>query len=187
MSIINLKTVDSGVEHLTINGPKLSDNGMIAEKFSNYFTGIVQNLAANIPTCTSMGSYTDYLSPPPPNSFAITPTSPEELFMLNDTLKIPHSSEPDDLDPTIVSSNLSLIAAPLADFINCSLKTGIIPAKMKISTVTPIHKQASRNNMSANCRPISILPFFQNYWRKYRINALMTIISKNIIPCTTWF
>lgn len=104
---------------------------MIAEKFSNYFTGIAQNLSAEISIIK--GTCTNYLKPPSINYFAMNLTSSEELLELNNTLKLTHSSGPDHLDPTRVNPNFSVIAALLADVINCWLQTGIVglPANMK--------------------------------------------------------
>jgi hypothetical protein len=177
-SIINSKTVDSGVDALTINGLKITDNEVIAEKFNNYFTGIAHNLSAKIPT--TKNTYMDYLSPPPLNSFAISPTSPDELLMLNRTLKISRSSGPDHIDSSLVSPILSSIAAPLADIINCSLETGLVPAKMKMATVTPIFKQGNKEDL-ANYRPISILPYFSKLLEKVMYQRLNEFVTKKNI------
>ena len=141
---------------------------------NSYFTEIAQNLRSKIPPGDAI--YTDYLSPPLVDSFVFYPTYPEELILLSRSMKLSHSSGPDLLSPNII-----LMANPLAPNFNCSLETGIVPDKMKFSTITPIFKQGNKQDLG-NYRPISILPYFSKLLEKVvyqRLNDYVT--KKNII------
>ena len=178
-SIINSKPLDVGIETLSVDGHLITDKAAIAHHLNTYFTEVAENLRLKIPSINS--NYSDYLVPPMVDSFVLYPTYPEELISLNHSMKLSHSSGPDLLDPSILSPNLSLIVAPLTQIFNCSLETGTVPDKMKLSTVTPIFKQGNKEDLG-NYRPISILPYFSKLLEKvvyHRLNDYVT--KKNII------
>ena len=169
------KTSVTNIQSLTINGVPNTDKSIIAENFNDYFTGIAQNLSAKIPG--SKKTCSDFMNYPLPNSFVVTPITPQELLELNSTLKLTHSAGPDQLDPCIISPNLSLITDPLVDIINCSLMTGMVPNGMKTSTVTPIFKQGITTDPT-NYRPISVLAYFAKLLEKVMYQRLNNYINK---------
>src|SRR6218665_1462120 len=65
-----------------------------------------------------------YCKPPYPTSFAIFPTSPEELIEVGHLMKVMKSSGHDDINPTVVGPLLHLVAEPLADISSSSFNTG---------------------------------------------------------------
>ena len=114
------------------------------------------------------------------NSFAILPTSFHELITINKTLKDTYSTGADDLNPHILSSLMDLLASPLSEVINCSLRTGIVPSDIKLAKITPIYKQGNKNEVS-NFRPISILPFFSKLFERVMYDRLYSFINQNKI------
>lgn len=106
-----------------------------------HFTQVAKRLCEKIPDTSS--SFSDYLRPSPPSSLALYPTatSAEEIMSMHSTMKISHSIGHDLLDPVVIGSNLDYISKPLANIYNCSMANGVVPLKMKLSTVTPIFKQ----------------------------------------------
>ena len=94
------------------------------------------------------------------NSFAMLPTSSYELIAINKTLKDTHSTGPDDLNPHVLSPLMDLLATPLSEIINCSIRTGEVPSDINLPKVVPIYKQGNKNEVS-NFRSVSIQPFFQ--------------------------
>jgi Reverse transcriptase (RNA-dependent DNA polymerase) len=174
-SLITSNDQDSHIKELKIDGQKVSDPAIMAEKFNCYFSSIASNLSKKIPVSTR--PFSDYMDPPLPNSFALYPTSPDELTQLSHSMKVSHSPGPDGLDPTIVGPSLSLVAVPLSAVINCSLRTGTVPLSMKLATITPIFKQGNRDDLT-NYRPISILPFFAKLLEKVVYSRLHNFIEK---------
>ena len=76
---------------------------------------------------------------------------------------------------------MDLLAAPLAEVINCSLSAGMVPLEFKMARVLPIYKQGSKSEL-ANYRPISILPFFSKFYEKVLYDRLFSYIKqKNIL------
>ena len=57
------------------------------------------------------------------------------------------------------------ISCPRSVLINDSFITGIFPSKLKISTVTPLHKKGSNLDPN-NYRPISLLSVFSKTYEK---------------------
>ena len=111
-SILKMKAHDALIKLISVNGAEITESGTIAEKFNNYFTCIAQDLVDKI--LASCKPFTTYLSPPKLGSFAVDPTTPEELLALTRSLKCTHSCALDDINPCIVNPLLHLIATPLA-------------------------------------------------------------------------
>lgn len=109
---------------LITNQHIVKDKEITADKLYEYFTEVARNFHTKIPTTNS--NCTDYLASPPTNSFVLNPTYPEEMYLLNISMKATHSSGPDHLDPSILSPNFSLIITPLTHVFKCSLD-GIVP------------------------------------------------------------
>ena len=80
---------ESKIESLIINGVRIEDAEIMANKFNNYFTNIAHSLAEKIPN--SSHSFKKYMKPPIPNSFVLSPTSPEEILNRSYTIRSTHS------------------------------------------------------------------------------------------------
>ena len=59
----------------------------------------------------------------------------------------------------IVKQTINLISHPLANFINLSIRSGIVPNKLKIAGVIPLY-QSGENNVFSYYTPVSVLPAF---------------------------
>lgn len=178
-SILKTKQHDSLIKCVNSNGSKITDNAHMAELFNNYFTNIADEVVTKIPSPSKPATF--YLDPPSLTSFAIYPTSAEEVLALSTTLKTTQSTGPDDLNPSVMKPLLSIIAKPLAEIINCSLTTGIVPGPMKIAKVTPIYKQGNSEEVT-NYRPISILPYFSKLLEKVMYVRLYNyIVTRGIL------
>jgi hypothetical protein len=174
-SLIDNKDHETRIEELVVGGLKITGDVEMAEKFNTYFSSIAKNLSDKIPKSTR--PFRDYLNPSLPNSFALYPTSPEEILQLNRSIKATHSSGPDGLDPTILGPSIGYLATPLATIINCSLLTGIVPMDMKKSIISPIFKQGNRKDMT-NYRPISVISYFAKLLEKTVHSRLYNFIEK---------
>src|ERR1043165_8156647 len=177
-SIVNTENKDTIIKEILINGKKIEDSELIADIFNTHFTNLPKSLAQNIPL--SKKSYQDYMPASSMNSFAMLPTSSYEIIAINKTLKDTHSTGPDDLNPHILSPLMDLLATPLSEIINCSIRTGDVPSDIKLAKVIPIHKQGNKNEVS-NFRPISILPFFSKLFERVMYDRLYSFISQSKI------
>jgi len=117
---------------------------------------------------------------PSPNSFALSLTSSEEILNLSHSFHPTHSRGVDDIDPCIASAFVDKVAPLLAEMINCSFTTGIVPQAIKIAKVVPIYKKGDKDDVT-NYRPISILPYFSKFYEKLMYNRLYNFVEKSDI------
>jgi len=146
----------------------------MANHFNSYFTDLAHSLALKIPQASQ--SYKTFLPPSSLKSFATISTSRSEIVSISKSLKSTHSSGLDELDPYILSPLMDILAIPLADIINCSLRNGEVPTDVKKAKVLPIHKSGN-NNVISNFRPISILPYFSKFFERIMYDRLSSYIS----------
>ena len=103
-------------------------------------------------------------------------TSPEEIMEISRTFSKSRSKGVDDIDPSLAAPYLARIAGPLAEVINCSLSTGVVPDAIKIAKIVPILKKGDKDNVS-NYRPISVLPYFSKFYEKLMYNRLSNYVK----------
>src|SRR6218665_3180870 len=147
----------------------------IANHLNEFFAGVGESLSKKIPP--SGKAPEDYFGPPRRNSFALYPTTPQEIIDLARLTKYSRSSGPDDIDPLVAKSTLEPVAELISAIINSSFSTGIVPAELKIASVTPIFKQGDKHLMT-NYRPISVLPFTAKLMEKAIANRLTAYVEK---------
>jgi Notch-like protein len=90
----------------------------------------------------------------------------------------------DEISVKILKSSAPFISTPLCCLINTSLNSGVFPARLKYSIVTPLHKKG--DNVS-NYRPISLLTSFSKIFEKIIYNRLITHITSNNIFTNSHF
>ena len=118
------------------------------------------------------------MKPPTLNSFVLSPTSPEEILNRSYTIRSTHSRGVDDIDPCIATPHIASVARPLAEIINCSFNTGLVPQAIKIAKVVPVYKKGAKDN-ETNYRPISILPYFSKFYEKLMYDRLYNFVQKS--------
>jgi len=180
-TIVKREDRDTVINELNINGIPVNDAELMAEKFNFYFTGLAKSLSAKIPAARK--NFNEYMLPSVINSFVLLSTTPDELITISKTLKSTHSAGFDDVDPYLTTPVMDLLAIPLAEIINCSLRNGVVPSAVKLARILPIHKQGSRSELS-NYRPISILPFFSKLFERVMYDRLS---KEHPLPASTWF
>ena len=77
----------------------------------------------------------------------------------------------------IIKFASEFISEPLAELINCSMKSGIFPDKLKVAKVIPIFKTGDRSLVN-NYRPISILNAFSKIFEKVILSRLLGFLNK---------
>src|SRR6218665_151011 len=87
----------AGIESRQVNGERIEDAEIMANKFNNYFNNIANSLAQKIKN--SKVSFEKYIQPSIINSFAVIPTctSPEEIVNVSRIIRLTHSKGVDDI------------------------------------------------------------------------------------------
>ena len=168
--IIRPKTVhyQDKFSNISINDNQVIENDFITNpydivnKFNSYFTKIGSVLSSKI--AHSNFSCTHFMGQRNPNIFSFRTVNETEISSLIQGLEDAAAGY-DEMSPKIIKYGLSYILKPLTHIINCSLKTGTVPSKLKIAKVTPIFKKGSKQLFS-NYRPISVLPVLSKIFEK---------------------
>ena len=146
-----------------INGQPCNNPEVIAESFCDFFTTVGKNFASRIPAAKK--KFTDNLKGTFNNSIFFTPTDPSEIRKLINGLKPKTSNGHDNINSIILKSISESICIPLAELINKSLSSGIVPDIWKIAKIIPIYKAKEKTDLT-NYRPISLLPVLSKILEK---------------------
>ena len=86
----------------------------------------------------------------------------------------------------IFKCSQNVIPQSLADIFNASIQYGIFPDDFEIAGVTPIFKEAEKEDVS-NYRPISILCTLARVFKKFLYNQLhQYLVQHNILYSNQW-
>ena len=177
-SILNKKKGTSLNNHFEIDNELTNDPSKIVKGFNDYFINIGRLLALKIPS--SSMHFKNFLPPSNPNSLLLFPTDSYEVFSIIKSLDNSCSPGLDDIPTSVIKFAISFIAAPIASLINCSIKNGTFPSKLKNAKVVPVFKSGSSTIVS-NYRPISVLNIFSKIYEKVLAARLNKFLSKNNI------
>jgi len=122
-------------------------------------------------------SFKDFLPISTSNSIVMLPTTKSEVFKVIKELKNNSSPGLDNVPTNIIKFASEFISEPLAELINCSMKSGIFPDKLKVAKVIPIFKTGDRSLIN-NYRPISILNAFSKIFEKVILSRLLGFLNK---------
>jgi len=85
----------------------------------------------------------------------------------------------DNLSPGFLKDAAIIIAKPLCQVINLTLKSGLVPTDWKIGKVTPVFKSGSKNDID-NYRPITVLPVCSKVFEKCVHHQLMNFYGLSV-------
>ena len=148
-------TASVGVSALEVNGKLETTKQGIASLFCDYFTTCAEKLCSNLPSNFAWRN-DGVLSQETP-TFQFQSVSKERVRRHLAQLKSTKSPGHDNLPPRLLKDCADVIAKPLAHIINLSLETSLVPNKLKIAKVIPLHKSGNKA-LPDNYRPISVLP-----------------------------
>lgn len=128
---------------------------------NNYFANIGQELANNILNRTKLSESALLKNmnngSKLPNSFALVPTTEEEVKRIIKSLKTSSACGWDGISSLFLKMAVHVIAKPISMLCNLCFESGLFPKSFKKSVVVPIFKSGNRNSIT-NYRPISLLP-----------------------------
>ena len=177
-NILNRKK-DEMPSHIATDHGELTDPLDIANHFNSYFVNIGQELANSIPLSTT--NYKTYLTPRNVHSLQYSPVSEEEIRM---SLSQLNNSSPghDEIPMKLIKDIITIIMPVVCHLINCSIRSGIFPDKLKITKVIPLFKSGDKSSVQ-NFRPVSNLIGFGKLCEKIIYNRLIDFFeTHNIIP-----
>lgn len=99
------------------------------------------------------------------HSLFIYPVTNEDVMQVISSLKNKTSAGLDEIPDTMLKRCSNLVSNVLTFICNSSFKCGIIPVKLKIALVKPLHKLCSTEVMT-NYRPVSLLSIFSKVFKK---------------------
>ena len=92
----------------------------------------------------------------------------------------------DGIRISIVKDCVDVVCEPLTKIINLSLLSCVVPTKMTIARVIPVHKSGDCNQFT-NYRPVSVLPAFLKILEKAIYNRIVKYLSgKDILLQGIW-
>ena len=150
-NVSNKNKNHNNITHMKMNNTIINDHSSIAKSFNDYFSGIGPNLANRIPQTEK--SFVHYLKNRNTDTLFFIPTDTEEIIDIVEKSNNKKSKGFDDISNDLLKQIINEIAIPLEHVINLSIVNGIVPDKMKIAKVTPIHKKGDPLDIS-NYRPI---------------------------------
>ena len=188
------KTWDT-IKHVLNNSPKnntipnfltsenschVTDKGVMANKFNDFFVNIGKDLASKLSTNTNT-SYKDYMFENVNNLkftfHEITETVVKNIIL---ELKSKNSCGMDGITSKVIKTYCNVLCKPITIMINQSLNSGIFPDQLKIAKVLPIYKgNNSDSNKLSNYRPISILPVISKIFERVIYNQLYAYFIQN--------
>ena len=145
-------------------------------KLNDHFINVGSNLAEQISN-TNIDP-TSYIHNSPTDTFTMTPVSQEQIIIIFSDLNETKSST--GIPNKLIKIAAAQISVPFTRIYNESINTGIVPAVLKISKVTPLYKYDSPSN-PINYRPISILSSFSKVLEKIIHDQLQTFLEEHNI------
>ncbi len=173
------KNKDSLSSTFIVKDSEETNENIIANSFCEYFTGIGQTYADQIPP--SKKSVEHYMkSDRNIASMFLGPCDPIEIDNLITSSNAKKSTGHDGISMILVKSISKEVSVPLTKIINLSLSTGVVPDDMKMAKVIPLYK-AKNKELFTNYRPISLLPTFSKLLEKVVHKRLYQFLQKHNI------
>nr|CAI5867302.1 unnamed protein product [Callosobruchus analis] len=156
----------SKIEELNVNGIKVASPHKIANEFANHFSNNNRPIGVNSqPDSIKLkGIHTKNLF--------FKPTTSHEVFDIIQNLPPKSSTGLDEIPKMVVKKVASIICNPVADIINECFSTGLIPSKLKISKIIPVHKKGSS---------VALLSVFSKIIERIIYNRLLSFFIDNNI------
>ena len=162
-------------DSITVNNSSISDLNQIAKEFNNHFANVGKSLANSLKD-NNTNDESIYLKHPCPTSIYLQPTTPLEIMVLINSLKLNKAKSHDDIDSYFLKIAAPILAFPLSVFLNHCLTFGTFPNRLKLAKVVPVFKKGLTDQLS-NYRPISLLPSLSKLFERIIHSRLLSFLS----------
>ena len=158
----------SGINILEINGTKISDDKMIAEKLNNHFVSVFTIEHDVVPEPTFMKD----------RFLEDTNINTQVTYKVMKEVNPTKSQGPDMIHPRLICECRDELNRPLTTIFNKSLDEGILPREWKLANVTAIYKSGKKTSVD-NYRPISVTSICCRIMEKIIRNAIVDHLEVN--------
>ena len=159
-----------------VNGVRITERRLIANKFNEYFASIASKLNEQVDgemKIEPLPSFVEFLPKTNPNSMYLTDCTEGEISHIISELQNGKASD----FPISVIKKVSHILSPVLSIqYNNLMSTGCFPAILKIGKISPIYKKDNEEQLQ-NYRPISTLPIFGKIFEKVIYSRLYGFLS----------
>ena len=164
------------INSVILNDIEITDRTSIANAFNNYFANIGSDLASSaIPSVVNFAY--EWMSPPPRDSFFLSPITPEEIETEISKLEIGKAVGPSNIPVSILKILKGALWDPLQIILNASFLTGIVPERFKLARFIPVFKKGSQASLNNYC-PICLSSIFNKLLEKMVYNGLSSYLEK---------
>lgn len=173
-SVIGRKKQNKLSSTFDVDGEKLKDPKIIANKFNIYFKNIGSTLAQKIPKHNK--DPLEFLNGNYSNSAYFYPASENEVNNIIRGLKNSAVGW-DEIGANMLKHTFTIITPLLTHLCNLSLATGMIPDQLKIAKVVPLYKGGAPG-VFGNYRPVSVLPTISKIFEKLVYARIVDYLDK---------
>ena len=149
------------------SSPLVHDHFKMSNILNSHFASCGHRLAAKLPH--SEKHFSDYLngSSNTAETFVFHPVQAPEI--ISEILNLPQNKAYGlySCPIRLLKSAAHILSNPLTSIINCSVKQGIYPRKLKRAKIVPIFKSGDETDPNNNYRPISLLSVVNKIFEKY--------------------
>ena len=173
--LLNKKSKPTRVNQIIKDDKIITNNEEIANSFNQYFSSIGCKLSDNI-----RDDGTDPLSflTPVANAFNFSPITTEEVIEALSKLNTKKAPGIDGISIRLLRDTVDVIAKPLDNIFNRSLRTAIFPNDWKLAKISPIFKDVTKNECG-NYRPISVISTVAKLFEGIVCHQLRSFIAAN--------
>lgn len=160
---------------LEYEGQTLTNDKDIANALNNYFVSVGPQLSRNL---KQGDCYKKFLPKMQQKCLFLHPTESKEIRTIIAQLKNNKSPGDDKISNKILKLCPEIFSKLLTHLINCIIKTGNYPDRLKVSRVVPIFKKGNPYEPS-NYRPISLLSTINKIVEKVLYKRLYNFLEKH--------
>ena len=173
---IGMTKKETKIDHLLVNGEKISDKQQMSELFNKHFANIGPELTKELPTTNK--SYKDFLGPRSDKTFYLFPLSEYQLRKFIGRMHPKKSCDVNEVSMFLLNYVKESISLPYTHIVNLSFKLGQMPDQTKISRTIIIHK-GGQANLLDQYRGVSLINSFSKIHEKIVYTKLLNFLEGN--------
>ena len=160
------------------------DDSTNANIFKDFYSKLAGKLVSKLPTApnkypvTSLKTYYEKNAQLLPSKFRLLQISKEKILNILQNLETNKAAGIDDISGRFLKDGAELLANPISQICNLSIKQSKFPSQCKIAKVTPLFKKGSKTDPK-NYRPISLLPIISKIIEKVVHEQTQTFLQRS--------